>query len=167
MAAQIVASDGKGVLEDCTVRNMELVKTNIRNCTLHDVTLRDCQVFNSKLYDCKDLDSTISSSQFFNTKPREDCLQQSESNQPKPTTTSAFRKLPTELRELIFEQCLNLENQRIPALLAAVRGDTCLYEEAIDIFYKLNPFPLTYVTLQRCRELSDSAVSKIWTIHIE
>jgi len=167
MAPHSITSNGKGMLENCTVRNIELVETDVRNCTLHNVKLKGCHVFNSKLYDCKPFDSAIKCSQFFETEPHETRPEPSKTSQLKlKTSSSVFVRLAAELREQIFEYCLYFENQRNPELLVALRGDR-LYLEAIEIFYKINPFPFSSDTLRRCSGLSNTSLSKIRNVHIE
>jgi hypothetical protein len=53
-----------------------------------------------------------------------------------------LRKFPPEIRDLIFTPCLLFSHKDDPAptLLAALRPDGKLYEEALDIFYKMNEF---------------------------
>ena len=58
----------------------------------------------------------------------------------------ALRKFPPEVRAMIFEDCLDLDNEdglkmgkkEYPALLSALLCDKAMFQEAMDIAWKVN-----------------------------
>jgi hypothetical protein len=56
-----------------------------------------------------------------------------------------IRSLAAEIRMKIFSECLvqaRLPRLSVPALLAALRPDNLLYEEAVETFHKINIFEI-------------------------
>ena len=70
-----------------------------------------------------------------------------------PAESDFLHKFPPEIRTQIFSQCLVRSSDekdawaRVPALLIAVRPDATVYEEALELFYKLNGFTLNSKTV--------------------
>lgn len=54
-----------------------------------------------------------------------------------------MRKIPFELRGMIFKDWLGIKDGKSPVLLIALRGDKELYEQALEVYYKINYFTLT------------------------
>jgi hypothetical protein len=52
----------------------------------------------------------------------------------------ALRRFPPEIRAMIFTGCIHFGGFKTPAIIITLRGDKQMYEEAIQIFYKLNSF---------------------------
>ena len=47
MAAHVVTSDTSGVMENCIVRCIDIMKTEIRDCTLHYVEIQSSTIINN------------------------------------------------------------------------------------------------------------------------
>ncbi|KAE9378849.1 hypothetical protein N431DRAFT_325846 [Stipitochalara longipes BDJ] len=155
-------------MEKCTVRDIEITKTEIRNCILHYVFIQTSKVFNSKLYNCKVSNSTIEGSEVVDTGLHESDFIKSKLIGCKITTSLlSFCKFVPEIRAMIFKLCLSFEKNKTPALLIALRGDIFLYQQAIRLFYKLNCFTLNYYMLDRCSLMSVNAISNISKLTIE
>src|SRR3954447_20780508 len=64
-----------------------------------------------------------------------------------PTDSLSLRFLSPELRLMIFHLTLKMRRkngkQITPSLLIALRGDPQLYEETLEVFYKINAFEIT------------------------
>lgn len=75
-----------------------------------------------------------------------------------------LRNLPPEVRNLIYQAAL-VWNGKTPALLAALRADPMLYQEAMTVFCQINTFCLS----DRSKEspMSASAMSKIKKLDID
>ena len=58
-----------------------------------------------------------------------------------PLWNKGFHALPPELRQMIFRMVLEW-NGKTPALLKALRPDQLLYEEALHLFFQINPYNL-------------------------
>ncbi len=60
-------------------------------------------------------------------------------------TNAKLTKLPIELRMVIYELALIRKNRKTPNFLKALRADdTGLYDEAIEVYYKINTFELSW-----------------------
>jgi hypothetical protein len=51
-----------------------------------------------------------------------------------------LRKFPREIREEIFKLTVGDWENKMPALIKALRGDREVYLEAMKVFYKINKF---------------------------
>jgi hypothetical protein len=72
-----------------------------------------------------------------------------------------IRSLPAEIRMQVFSECLvraRFPPISSPALLAALRPDTELYEEAIEVFHKINVFEIKPHNRQPFLDLQDRHV---------
>ena len=73
----------------------------------------------------------------------------------------AIRKFPPEIRAMIFAGCINNVGYKTPTILKALRGDKEMYEEAIQIFYKLNWLRVKLSTLPGFEKMSKKAIENI------
>ena len=81
-------------------------------------------------------------------------------------TSKGFRTFPPEIREMIFQPCLEGEGNR-PALLAALRGDRELYAEAICLFYKANnTCVMSPRNVNSFRDMSERALESIKKVKV-
>src|ERR1700709_2617764 len=61
------------------------------------------------------------------------------------TTFFRLRDLPIEIRILIFRLCVATpDNNQTPALIKALRGDPQLYHEALEVYYAINTFTMSF-----------------------
>jgi hypothetical protein len=78
-----------------------------------------------------------------------------------------LEKFPVEIRRIIFELCLQRKRkERGCALIAALRGHGEMYQEALEVFRKLNSFPFQYGDAQKFEILPSRVVSTILKISI-
>jgi hypothetical protein len=77
------------------------------------------------------------------------------------TSPLALRKFPPEIREMIFQRCIDTRDNKSPSIIIALRGDKELYREAIKVFYKLNFFRLTWETAPSRKFLSAHTIGSI------
>ena len=67
-------------------------------------------------------------------------------------STNALRRVPPEIRRMIFKYCLkrnvNAKRHTTPSLLAALRAAPGLYDEALEVYYKINIVVLTPMTYE-------------------
>jgi uncharacterized protein YjbI with pentapeptide repeats len=98
MAAHVVTSDTSGVMENCIVRCIDIMKTEIRDYTLHYVEIQSSTIINSKLYNCTILNSSVKSSELVGT-----ILHESDFEKSKLTGCNiirsplAFRRFPPRI----------------------------------------------------------------------
>jgi hypothetical protein len=67
----------------------------------------------------------------------------------------------------IFQYCVELEDGKIPALLAALRTEREFYLEAVYLFSKLNFYVLNESTMWRCGKLDKKVIRNIFNLKIE
>jgi hypothetical protein len=72
------------------------------------------------------------------------------------TSPLAIRKFPPGVREMIFQRCIDTKDNKekynkSPPIIVSLRSDKELYQEAIEVFYKLNLFRLTWKTAPSCK----------------
>ena len=79
----------------------------------------------------------------------------------------ALRKLPPEIREMIFRYCVDFTDRKTPPLIVALRGDQELYHEAMKLFYKLNYFTLDKSTAAVCEAMRLNIRQNIQQLKIE
>ena len=78
-----------------------------------------------------------------------------------------LEKFPVEVRQMIFELCLRRNRyERGFALIAALRGYGQIYQEALEVFRKLNSFPFRYENAQMFKILPSRVVSTVRKISI-
>jgi hypothetical protein len=82
------------------------------------------------------------------------------------TSPLALRKFPPEIREMIFQRCIDTKDNKekdnkSPPIIVSLRSDKELYQEAIEVFYKLNFFRLTWKTAPSCKFLSAKAIRSV------
>jgi len=156
------------MMENCTIRNIDIMKTDIRDCTLYYVEIHTSDITNSMLYNCKIFNSLIKTSELFDTRVQDCNFEKSKLSGCNITNSPlAFRRFPCEIRNMIFELSLDLEDGKSPALLVALRADKILYPQAISLFYKTNFFVLNRSTMSSCSKLSRKAISNISKLSIE
>jgi uncharacterized protein YjbI with pentapeptide repeats len=187
MAAHLVpiAPGGpeKDVMESSTLSGIAIRKIAIKHCVLRYVEIRTSEISNTTLYQCKVYTSMISNSSFdnciifnstingctaTNSKVHECKFAKLKTNGCTVTTSPlAFRKFSPEIRETIFRDCVDFKDRKTPPLLIALRGDKELYQEAIQLFYKLNFFRLDDRIRERVSTMSANALSTISKLTIE
>lgn len=144
-------------LEDCTATGNTYHKTSASKCNLTNVEFRHCKIsdstlYNCRLYDCVANDCSISDSVIYGGRALKCSIKKTEFKALPPT----LRKLPVEVRHMIFELCLKWEGFT-PSLLAGLRGNRELHEEAIAIFRNTNVFKTSYETRDRLTSMSETA----------
>jgi hypothetical protein len=150
----------KSTLNACTLTNLAIHNSTITasvltNCRIHGSILKlSCTIEGSKLYKC-----TI-----FNIKEIKDSeLHECDLAFERCT----LEKFPVEVRRMIFELCLRRKRyERGCALIAALRGHNEIYQEALEVFRKLNSFPFQYGDAQMFKILPSRVVSTIRKISI-
>jgi uncharacterized protein YjbI with pentapeptide repeats len=168
VTANASSSEMSGVMENCTIRNIRILKTDIRNCTLYHVEIHTSDITDSKLYNCEVFHSSVKTSELFDTGLHDCDFEKSKmsgcniTNSPLP-----LRKFPYEIRNMIFQLCLDSEDGKTPDLLAALRTDKILYPQAISLFHKSNFFVLNNSTMSSCGRLTRKAISHISKLSIE
>jgi len=137
-------------LRNSTIRNGILRFVEVRSSTIQNSTLYDCKLFN-----CVVQKSTLTSTQLYETKVKERCMIKGCTAAMSPL---ALKKLPPEVREMIFRHCVDFTEGKTPPLIVALRGDKKLYREAMRLFYKLNYFTLNTLTAELCRAMGAKAM---------
>lgn len=86
--------------------------------------------------------------------------------------TLAFRKLPPEVREMIYDYCLDIEKfhfrksilgytkekfqvKRIPLFLVALRGEKEIYIDALEFLYRKPTTEISFATIKSFTESQD------------
>jgi hypothetical protein len=157
------------IIEDSTFSYMRLRNSTIRNCILRFVEVRSSTIQNSTLYDCRLFNcvvqkSTLTNTQLYETKIKKRCTIKGCTAAMSPL---ALRKLPPEVREMIFRYCVGFTDGKTPPLIVALRGDKKLYREAMRLFYKLNFFTLNKRTAALCWDMGATAGQNIQQLKIE
>lgn len=88
---------------------------------------------------------------------------------PEPLTLRTF---PPEIREIIFNLCVKWTREwkgfgHETALLAALRGDPGLYQEALHILYRDNAFVLRCANDWDFGDMSQNAVMAIQRLRVD
>ena len=79
-----------------------------------------------------------------------------------------LRKFAPEIRELIFQRCIDAKHNKSPPILVALRSDPKLYHEALGVFYKLNYFEVNELNTYRLQQLpSNKGVEGVCKLSIE
>ncbi len=187
MAAHLVpvtpGDPERDVMENSTLSGIVIRKIATKNCVLRYVEIRTSEISNTSLYHCKVYSSAISNCSFDNciifnstitgctatdSKIHECKFAKLKTNRCTVTNSPlAFRKFPPEIGQLIFQDCVDFKDRKTPVLLAALRGDKELYQEAIQLFYDSNYFELDYSMLDRCSTMTVNALSNISKLKIE
>jgi uncharacterized protein YjbI with pentapeptide repeats len=156
------------IIEDSTFSYMKLRNSTIRNCVLRFVEVRSSIIQNSTLYDCRLFNCSVQQSPLTNTLLYETKV---EGCTIKGCTAAmsplALRKLPPEVREMIFRHCVDFTGGKIPPLIIALRGDQKLYHEALKVFSKLNFFTLNKRTAKLCGGMGENALRNICQLKME
>jgi uncharacterized protein YjbI with pentapeptide repeats len=156
------------IIEDSTFSYMKLRNSTIRNCVLRFVEVRSSIIQNSTLYDCRLFNCSVQQSSLTNTLLYETKV---EGCTIKGCTAAmsplALRKLPPEVREMIFRHCVDFTDGKIPPLIIALRADQKLYHEALKVFFKLNVFTLNKRTAKLCGGMGENALRNICQLKIE
>lgn len=124
-----------------TFANVELHNSTSSGSILRNCELFDCTVNNSRFYDCKRPGVKVLKCEFQNTQMG-----------PMGPSPPGFSKLPVEIREMIFKEVLVCKG-KTPPLLAAVRGNKELYDEALTISRKLKVVSIRSKNVESCMEL--------------
>jgi hypothetical protein len=74
-----------------------------------------------------------------------------------------LRALPVEIRLLIFRYCLDhvWQQDSMPPLIVALRGDSQLYHEALEVFYANNTLAVSPETEKRVASMSLTAMRTV------
>ncbi|KAH9216566.1 hypothetical protein DL95DRAFT_460154 [Leptodontidium sp. 2 PMI_412] len=129
----------RGTLHRLTITTSTLTTCTLANCIITNSTIKDCSLSNcnistSTLVKCKITNSALHESPFLKSK-LSGCRVM---NSP-----SILRKILLELRRMIFKDCLKIQDGKSPALLIALRSDKELYEQALEVYYKIIYFTVT------------------------
>jgi len=74
----------------------------------------------------------------------------------------SLRRFPPEIRLMIFCDCIHFQDGKTPAILVALRSDSELYYEALQLFYERNYFTLKWPIVDLCRAMSVNALKRIF-----
>jgi Pentapeptide repeats (8 copies) len=132
---------------DSTINGTTLRNTSFMSCTLNRVEIHGSVISDSILSNCQLSNCTMKYSSVVDSKLHEtkifDC---SMDNCTMTMSPLALRKFPPEIRAMIFEDCLDINDEECqgidksnyPALLSALRCDKAMFQEAMDIMSKVN-----------------------------
>jgi hypothetical protein len=139
-------------IRKAVIRSSSLNYIHIHGSTISDSTLKKCKLFNCIIRDCSLTEYEVHETKIHSSS-MDGCI----------VTTSplALRKFPPEIREMIFQRCIDTRDNKSPSIIIALRGDKELYREAIKVFYKLNFFKLTWGTAPSCKFLSANTIGSI------
>ncbi|KAK0129541.1 hypothetical protein ONS96_000106 [Cadophora gregata f. sp. sojae] len=141
-----------------TLTSCILTNSTISSSTIKDCTISNCNIANSTLVDCKLTNCNLQESPFVKSKL---------SGCQVTTSSLTLRKFPFELRGMIFKDCLKIEGGKSPQLIVALRGDKELYEQALEVYYKVN-----YLTLpndnqiEYLERISAKALSRVSMLRV-
>jgi len=85
------------------------------------------------------------------------------------TITGPFRlsDLPAEIRILIFRKCVSRrENGKAPALIEALRRNPQLYHEALEVYYSINDFSVSFNTRYRLDLNGNPVLKRILSLRL-
>ncbi|KAF8849574.1 hypothetical protein BDZ45DRAFT_229562 [Acephala macrosclerotiorum] len=124
----------RSTIHGLSLRYAEIYSSKVQNCALDD-----CQVFNSTLIDCDVYTTDIHESQVFKSTLNKGC-----------TITMAplkLSKFTPELRLMVFkhiikDQAASHKSSTLPRIKALRVCKESYYNEALEVYYKLVPFPL-------------------------
>jgi uncharacterized protein YjbI with pentapeptide repeats len=146
----------------CTFRHAEIFGSTIAGSTLSNVKLSNCTIDNSTLTQVHITNCTVVSSSLLDSKLHETKIANcSMDNCTMTSSPLALRRFPPEIRAMIFNGCIHFADHKTPAIIIALRGDKEMYEEAIQIFYKLNSFRVKLQNLTDFEAMSIKAIQGI------
>ncbi|KAN0115289.1 hypothetical protein V8E51_004833 [Hyaloscypha variabilis] len=146
----------------CTFRHAEIFGSTIAGSTLSNVKLSNCTIDNSTLTQVHITNCTVVSSSLLDSKLHETKIANcSMDNCTMTSSALALRKFPPEIRAMIFNGCIHFGGFKTPAIIITLRGDKQMYEEAIQIFYKLNWFRVRLQNLEDFEAMSIKAIQGI------
>lgn len=86
----------------------------------------------------------------------------------KKLVVSRIREFPMEIRTLIWEFYFQLPPlfeefgiHRVDSLIVALRGDPCLYNEVLDVYFAGHSYSLTHVSVRSFKMLKDERIMSI------
>jgi hypothetical protein len=115
---------GNTSLSNCIIHSCKITKAILKGCFIFKCKLKDCS-----LQDCKLVSSSIYDSSFKNCSRRRCTV----------TPLPHIYRLPREIRDKIFYEAIEWDG-KTPVLIAALRGDPMLYQEALRILSKEGVF---------------------------
>lgn len=135
-------SKDPSVFRKSTIRDLHLRNADIHSSTLYNCKLQRCRVFNSTLNDCQAWETVIHESQVYKSTLHilgNGC-----------TITRAqlpLTKFTPELRLMLFkhiieEQAATKKSFTLPLIKALRVCKDSYYSEALEVYYKLVPFPI-------------------------
>ncbi|KAL2074847.1 hypothetical protein VTL71DRAFT_8626 [Oculimacula yallundae] len=136
-----------------TTNTLPVHRPAVIGATLHNLTFTTSTFTNCILSDCIISESTLTNCAISNS-VLNSCTVTGASPSQKTISPFTLRKLPYELREMVFKDCLEIKNGKSPALMVALRGDKELYEHALKVYYRIN-----YYTIDTQRAMKDQAVA--------
>ncbi|KAE9378850.1 hypothetical protein N431DRAFT_396722 [Stipitochalara longipes BDJ] len=146
----------------CTLRHADIFGSTISGSILSNVKLSNCAIDGSTLNVVRLTNSTVVSSSLVDSKLHETPIANcSMDNCTMTSSPLAFRKFPPEIRSMIFAGCIDFNHRKTPVVLVALRSDKEIYEEAIQIFYKLNWFRVKLQNLSGFGSMSRKALESI------
>jgi hypothetical protein len=137
------------ILSNSTVTSLILHKSTLTACTLRDLTIHDSTISGSTLTNCRihasvlkctcNIEgSTLYKCKIYGTKGIEGCAFQ---DCELMSDACTLKKIPVGVRKMIFELCLERKSEEKGcALIAALRGQGEIYQDALEVFTKGNSF---------------------------
>ncbi|PVH82212.1 hypothetical protein DL98DRAFT_620167 [Cadophora sp. DSE1049] len=90
-----------------------------------------------------------------------------ELNSSVSTNRASLSKIPFELRDKIFEHCVDIVDGKTPNLMIALRCNKELYPQALDLHFKINYFTLNGITKDFVKNVSPKAIANIRNLCID
>jgi hypothetical protein len=160
---------------DSTISGTTLRNTSFMSCTLYRVEIHGSIISDSALSNCQLSNCTINYSSVVDSKLHEtkifDC---SMDNCTMTLSPLALRKFPQEVRAMIFEDCLDINDEECLkiskstylALLSALLCDRAMFQEAMDIGSKVNWHCLCLQNLPHFTRCSSKEIESIRKLNI-
>ena len=77
-----------------------------------------------------------------------------------------FKDLPAEVRSMIYNLSLFKHGRKKPPLLRALRTEKSFYDEAIEVYYKINSFQFCVDTKSPVEEMEPRFLRLMRSVHI-
>ncbi|KAK0100374.1 hypothetical protein ONS95_008328 [Cadophora gregata] len=90
-----------------------------------------------------------------------------EQNSNVPSNGHSLSSIPFELRDKIFEHCIEIIDGKTPTLMIALRCNKTMYSQALGLYCKYNYFILNRITIKTMKNVSRKAIAKIRNLCID
>ena len=147
--------------KECLITGSVLKGCKILKATVIDTVLEDCILFLCNVQGCQLKNSHIDSSRVFESKSINSLRSRCEVRPAPP-----FNCIPPEVRAMILPLAIAW-NGKTPPLLAALRGDSVLYREALAVFRSNCTFRLHNANWASRSAMSQSTIQSIHKLHIK